>query len=481
MCGIVGVHNAKRPVAGDLYVALMNLQHRGKESAGIATFDGVNMKSHVGMGEVPQAFVPDSLNDLAGKIGIGHTRYSTAGFSSIENAQPIRGLFKGREFFLAHNGNLINSRVLSREAGLSGIKLDSDCSDTRVIAALVSASKKARFEDAVMDVLPILQGSFNLLFIFNGTIIATKDSFGFHPLQVGERGEGYIISSESCVFDHLNAKLIRDISPGEMVIINDKKSPEFITWTENSGLSFDIFEYIYFLRPDSVVHGVEAGEARYRMGQYLADEYPLDVDIVIPIPDSGNEAALGYYERMLEKGAEVQFRPWALFRPHTVSRTFIEPVQAIRREYLKLKFNPRQKQLEGKRVAAIDDSLVRGTTEEFLDVIMHEAGVRELYSLKSSPVYASEDIYGIDTYRIARELIGKECEGDAERVLTELRRRVQTRIYSCGLPTSLDYLSLDSTIQAVLDSRGKNSDLTEDSFYTGPFTGIYPAGKGDIV
>ena len=480
MCGVVGIWNWRRPAAADTYVALKALQHRGKESAGITSFDGNSIFSHVGMGEIPQALPPGSLAFLPGKVAIGHTRYSTTGGSSAENAQPVRGFFRGQEFFVGHNGNLINTRELLYETKPHGFRLDAECSDTRVIAALISSSRKREFKEAVAEVLQKLRGAFNLIFLFEGEVVAVRDAFGFHPLQLGEREEGFITASESCVFDHLGAKFVKDIAPGEVIVIDSKGNIESITWDKNGSLHIDIFEYIYFSRPDSVVHGVEAGAARYLMGRFLADEHPVEADVIIPIPDSGNEAALGYYERMLERGSTAKFRPWALFRPHTVSRTFIEPVAALRREYLRLKFNPRPTQLKGLRVAAIDDSMVRGTTEEVLSGLFWAAGVKELYSLKASPVYMHEDIYGIDTYRIKRELIGKECGGDVNKILAELKRRIKNHYRGCKLPTYLGYLSLDATIRAVLEAQGNSQELDDNSFYTGPFTGIYPAGKGDF-
>lgn len=474
MCGIVGIYNQKRGVAPELYFALMFLQHRGKESAGIVTFDSGRVSAHIGMGEVPQVFLPGSLVGLSGRVGIAHTRYSTTGASDVENAQPVRGFFHGQEFFVAHNGNLVNVKELLYESGLKEEDLGRGCSDTRVIAALISRSGRSTFKEAIEETLPKLKGAFNLLFLFEGRLYAVRDPFGFHPLQLGSRHGDFFVASESCVFDQLGGTLVRDIRPGEMVII-DEEGVHSLFFTDRTSLKMDIFEYIYFLRPDSVVEEVEAGLARYWMGRFLADEHPMDVDIISPIPDSGNEAALGYYERMLEKGFRGRFLPWALFRPHTVSRTFIEPVKELRKEYLRLKFNPRPSQLSGMRVATIDDSLVRGTTEEVLCELFSQAGVSELHSLKASPMYLHEDVYGIDTYRVRDELIAKECRGNLERITEELRRRT-----GLGFPTSLSYLSLDATIRAVLRARRQGSLLGENTFYTAQFTGEYPAGKGDF-
>lgn len=481
MCGIVGIFNEDRPVAPELYFALMALQHRGKESAGIVTQDRQRSYLRVGMGEVPQVFLPGTIESFRGYIGIGQTRYSTTGESTILNAQPIEGKFRGKKLFAAHNGNLVNTSALRKELTYKGLdtELEEECSDTKIIVALLASSPRRDFQDALLDLLPRLQGSFNLIILSQNKLFAVRDRFGFHPLQLGERPQGSVIASESCVFDLLGARFVKDIQPGEFIVA-DRNGVRSFMWCDQPQLKIDIFEYIYFLRPDSVVHGVEAGEARYWMGRLLADEHPIfDADLIIPVPDSGNEAALGYYERMLENGFTGKFRPWANFRPHTVGRTFIEPVKDLRKKYLRIKFNPRPRQLQGTRVVMVDDSLVRGITEEVVGELLWEAGVKDLYSLKASPPYLHKDIYGIDTYRIAHELIAPDCKGDIERIRKEIIcRRGEP---SNNLPTYLGYLSLEATIRAVLRAKQKGSDLTTNTFYTGPFTGVYPAGEGDFA
>lgn len=463
MCGIIGLVNNERKAAPDLYMGLLAMQHRGKESACIVTTHGGKLFKEGSMGEVPEAIKSQSLDSLVGRMGIAHVRYSTFGLSSSNNIQPVKGEFRGYTFYIAHNGNLVNANDLRRMTGT-----DPNASDTRVVADLISDSLKTDFEDALIDTLIKLQGSFNFVILFNDKIYAVKDRFGFHPLQIGIRSEGYIIASESCVFDILNASLDKDISPGMLCVIDSKNNIYFYKWFTNSELKVDIFEYIYFLLPPSIVFGSEAGEARYWMGRLLAEEHCCEVDIVIPVPDSGNEAALGYYEGLLEKGLKPVFRPWALFRSHIISRTFIEPVQELRKKYLNLKFDPRFFQISGKNVAFVDDSIVRGNTAKKIITIAKNNGAKKVYFLSASPMYLFPDFYGIDTYRVQRELIAQRCNGKIDEIKKELGADY------------IGYLSLENTKKAVLKADRLGNWLNQESFYTGPFTGIYPAGTGDF-
>jgi len=347
MCGLIGIVNHKRSAAAGIYIGLLQMEHRGKESAAAVTSSMGRYFWGGDMGKISEAHIEkliaglsneNELTDsvgLPGMIGIGHTRYSTTGESTLQNIQPIRGNFRGHDFYLAHNGNLVNTKTLRFIS-----KTLPSFSDSKVIADLISLSLRATFEEALEDVLPMLQGAFSLVILFNDKIYAIKDRFGFHPLQVGRREDGFVVASESCAFDHLRVKTLFDVSPGDMVVI-DKNGFKPYTWSFVRSLRIDIFEYIYFLRPDSMVHGVEAGTARYNMGYSLAQEHPLRADIIISAPDSGNEAALGYYEGMRSMGYDPSFRPWALFRPHTGGggRTFIEPNHEVRERLLRSKKN----------------------------------------------------------------------------------------------------------------------------------------------
>ncbi len=492
MCGIIGVRNEDREAAPDLYFGLLSMQHRGKESAGIvAGSPRGGFRFEGGLGELPQAFwgngsggaraqgvadprgdetsesvhslLPLSLGALAGRIGIGHVRYGTAGGGTLDDVQPVRGVFRGKDFYVAHNGNLVNARELREAVGSPA-----ECSDTRVIADLIAASSAQAFEDALLAVLSRLAGAFSLVLLFDGKIYAVKDPYGFHPLQVGLRGGDHIVASESCAFDLLEADLVRDLEPGEMLVLDERGCTSSI-WAKRRCLKIDLFEYIYFLRPDSIVHGAEAGQARYFMGRALAEEHPVRADMVVPVSDSGNHAALGYYEGMRARGHDIEFRPWALFRPHTVSRTFIEPFQEKRQQYLRLKFNPRPSEIRGKRLAVVDDSIVRANTLKVVSRLLRSAGASEIHVVISSPMYLHPDIYGIDTYRTRKELIASRFQGSVSDIAREL-----------GGLAYLGHLSLEATQEAVLRAVRVPSGLGAHSFYTGPFTGEYPAGTGDL-
>lgn len=491
MCGFIGVVNQERKAAYDLYYGLLALQHRGKECAGMTvTSPSGEFQFQGGMGELPQAFwlpqvkdnhgpagalVPRSIGSIEGSVGIGHVRYGTAGEADSANIQPISGVFRGRTFSIAHNGNLVNVSELSRQTNRP-----TGCSDTRVIAELIANSPAAEFEDALVETANKLRGAFSLVALYGEKLYALRDPFGFHPLQIGWRQGDWFVVSESCALDMVGATLVRDLWPGELFIVERKGEKRWRQWTDRITFKFDIFEFIYFLRPDSIVHGVEAGDARCRMGQSLAWEHPLDGDVVIPVPDSGNEAARGYWQGMREQGhTNLDFHPWAPFRPHVVSRTFIEPVQEKRREYLGLKFNPRPTQLSGKRVILVDDSRVRGNTTGVVAGLLRKAGVREIAMVVSSPPYLYPDFYGIDTYRILAELEARNLKGD-----------IQAMAKKHGL-NYLGYLSLEKTISAVLNAQPGSPGLAQglppdvrlsrNSFYTGPFTGVYPAGTGDFT
>lgn len=470
MCGIIAVCNEDdSSVANDLYLGLSWLQHRGKESAAIAIAkaDG-GISRFGGVGEVPQAFHGLDLETISGATGIGQVRYSTAGTDNDENLQPIRGEFHGREFYVVHNGNLINTVELRRQ--VNGPEM---LSDTALTARLVSQTKTRTFEDALIQTTGQLRGAFNFIFLFQNTTYILTDKFGFHPLQIGRREKGWVIASESCVFDLLGAYLFQDIPRGHLLIVKpDSNHLQWLPWIQPAtDLKFDLFEFVYFLRPDSIIHGVEVGAARYHMGRFLAQEHPVDVDLIISTPDSGNEAARGFWQELVQQGqSQVDFHPWALFRPHTTSRTFIEPVQKHRQQYLRLKLNPRPRQLHGKRVAIVDDSRVRGNVTEAVTKLLRQAGAVEVHMRAASPPYRHPDIYGIDTHRHPEELEARRLKTTDPRVLQH--------IYGLN---SLAHLSLEKTIKGVLRAQNSVSDLTTDTFYTGPFSGQYPDGQGDYA
>ncbi|MBI4118527.1 MAG: amidophosphoribosyltransferase [Parcubacteria group bacterium] len=470
MCGIIGVANEKETAAPDIYTGLLEMQPRGKGGAGMVTAlrgDHYDLRD---MGEVKEALGKEALKHMPGKIGVGHTRYPNAGTNSPWNLQPVRDSFRGQEFDASHNGNSVNMGSLRRKYG---ILHDENASDTRTIAAIIAQSKRTDFVSALVDTVRELQGSFSLIVLFNNTLYALRDRFGFHPLQIGMRGNDIFIASESCAFTQpqIGATLLRDIGPGELVTVKDGRitSESWLPSGVAATLRFDIFEFIYFMSPHSVVEGVEVGSAREEMGKRLARLHPVPTDIVVPVPDSGNQAAQGYYEELKLTQAQVRFTPWAFFRPHTVGRTFIDPIAELRAELVKSKLRPRPAVLSRKNATVLDDSEVRGNTMKRAVIMARESGAKRVDGRIASDLYRFPDYYGMDTYRYGEELIARKHDGDVEAIARE-----------CGLDT-LGYLPNDLVIEAILAVRGPNSPLTKDSFYDGPFTGNYPDGIGDFA
>lgn len=476
MCGIVGMTYLNRASLSDMIYALAGEQHRGQESAGIAVTSQLGKKIYVerGMGEVWQAFSEKNLDRLShGTAAIGQVRYSTLGESSLENAQPITRHFKGRyPFALVHNGSIVNMHELTASAG----QCSSGRSDTHIIADLVAASRAATFEEAILEVAKKLRGGFNLIFLFQQKLYAITDGFGFHPLQIGMAGEDVTIASESCVFDAIGATHVRDIEPGEFVITDLQRPYHIYTWRRATP-KFDIFEYIYFMLPSSTIHGCAVTLARHWMGRMLGSFYnPPPNALVVPVADSGNQAAVGFYERLLERGCSVRIRPNGLFRYHSsnVRRTFIDPSPESRLKKLRRKFTALPAELKGQTIILVDDSIVRGTTSLYLGIILREAGVKEIHGAIASPMIINPDLYGI-AISPRDHLVARVHKKNVEAIARELNY------------DSLSYLPLDLTKAAVLKAAvetkkilGLESTLTEDSFYAGPFDGIYPAGTGDF-
>ncbi len=466
MCGLVGIVSRENDVVPMVYISLGQLQHRGKESAGIASAHlGFMHRILKGVGEVISVFDKDALSRISGTSAIGHVRYGTAGKSGAENAQPIEGLFHGKyPFCVAHNGNIVNTSELWKILGRSS---SYDFSDTQLIVDLISCSPCLDFEDALIDVAKKLQGSFNFLILFNDRMYALTDRFGFHPLVLGKLGADYIVASESCVFDHLNAEFVCDIEPGTLLSVH-YNSISSARWSTACQLRFDIFEFVYFARPDSVIHGVEVGSTRRKTGIILADEHPMfGADIVVPVPDSGKDAAWGYARGMKHRKSSIDFEPDAITRSHVVSRTFTEPVKERRHSGVHLKFNMREALFAGKHVVLVDDSIVRCNTMPITVSRVRRAHAKSVSAVIASPPCLYPDIYGMDTNRDPHELVAWRERGDIERIKDQ-----------CGLE-HLGYVSLEGMIQGVLRARSPHSPLTESSFYLGSFTGEYPDGEGD--
>jgi len=454
MCGVVGIISKSKEVSKDLYRGLYGLQHRGKEAAGIVTTDGKKCYSHLGMGEIALVFRNgDILARLKGNIGIAHNRYSTAGESKPFNIQPISGFWKGKEFWLGHNGNLVNTEILREYCQKKGFKFKTT-SDTGVIAALISLTKAPSFEKAVELTLPKLKGAYALVILYEDRIIAVKDELGIRPLCLGKREDAFIVASETCALYHMGASLIREVDPGEILIIDRDGIKEYFHPPVKKR-KFCIFEFVYFLRPDSIVFGRRVKNVQKNMGRNLARECPVSADLAIPIPDSGKYGGLGFIEESgIKDGQE------AMLRTHLVSRTFIEPIQELRERGAELKFVVIKEEIAGKKIVTIDDSIVRGTTQKRLTNLFKKAGAKEVHSRVFSPPYRYPCYYGIDTYRIKDELIAERRKGDVEEIRKEL-----------GLD-SLSYLKLDSLIKAILEVPG--TPLTKDDFCTCCFSGEYP-------
>ncbi|MBI5555018.1 MAG: amidophosphoribosyltransferase [Elusimicrobia bacterium] len=387
-CGVFGVFGHLE-AARLAYLGLYALQHRGQESAGIVTSDGRRMYSYLGMGLVADIFNRDNLDKLPGYLAIGHNRYSTTGLSYLKNVQPLLIKYAKGQLAIAHNGNLINTDMLREQLEKEGSIFQST-SDTEVILHLIAKANGIPLEDAIIKSLRQIKGAYSLLLSTPDTMIAVRDPYGVRPLCLGKLGEAYVIASETCALDLINAKYIRDIEPGELLIINEKglKSIKFATQNKSA---MCIFEFIYFSRPDSYIFGRNVHMIRREYGKQLALETKIKADLVIPVPDSANSAAVGYAEQ-----SGIPFET-GLIRNHYIGRTFIEPDQQIRDFGAKIKYNPVREVLKNKKVIVIDDSIVRGTTSKKLVKMLYEAGARQVHLCISSPPIIGPCFYGIDT------------------------------------------------------------------------------------
>jgi amidophosphoribosyltransferase len=447
-CGVFGVYG--HPEAANLaYLGLYALQHRGQESAGIVASTGTELHQHRAMGEVEEIFQPRVLAKLPGSSAIGHTRYSTAGDkNALLNAQPIMIDCNKGKIAVGHNGNLTNALEWRRKLEHRGSIFQSN-SDTEVIVHLIARSQARNFSAALGDALNQVEGAYSLLVLTAEEMYAVRDPRGFRPLALGQLtaldgGDAWVVASETCAFDLLNAHYVREIEPGEMLRIS-RAGLESIRFSPPKPHQYCIFEHVYFSRPDSMVFGRSVNESRERLGRLLAKEHPVDADMIVPVPDSGVPAAIGF---SLESG--IPFR-MGLIRNHYIGRTFIEPSQAIRNFGVKLKLNPVRNLIAGKRVVLVDDSIVRGTTSRKLVRLVREAGAKEVHMRISCPPTISPCYYGVDT-PTREELIASA--NSPEEICKYLGA------------DSLGYLSLQGLRQAVNDVQG--------DFCTSCYTGVYP-------
>jgi amidophosphoribosyltransferase len=426
-CGVFAVYG--HPEAAKLaYLGLYALQHRGQESAGIVVSNGTSLLCHRGMGHVGEVFTPDVLAGMVGHAAVGHTRYSTAGDTDLKNAQPLMVSCQKGQVAVAHNGNLVNASTIRRELEGRG-DIFQTTSDTEVILHFLARSKHAGIPESLADALDRVEGAFSLVALFKDSVFGVRDPRGFRPLSLGKLDGAYVIASETCAFDLINATPIRDIEPGEMVILEGRGITS-LRYAPPVNPAQCIFEHVYFSRPDSVVFGRSVETSREMLGRLLARQHPVEADMVVPVPDSGVPAATGFSE---ESGIPMKI---ALIRNHYVGRTFIEPRQSIRDFGVRLKLNPVRSVLEGKRVILVDDSIIRGTTSRKIVRIVREGGAREVHMRISCPPTISPCYYGIDT-PTRQELIASTHS------VEEIRQFLGA--------DSLGYLSLEGLCQAVGD------------------------------
>lgn len=453
-CGVFGIFSHSEDVALNTYWGLYALQHRGQESTGIVVTDGQKMKIKKGMGLVADVY-KDGVGELQGFAAIGHVRYSTTGASMPYNIQPLKVYFDGGNLALSHNGNLTNARQLRANLAKEGAVFNTTI-DSEVVLNLIAYSARKTIEERVAEAVNQIKGAFGILIMTDNKIIAVRDPYGFRPLVLGKMENGWCVASESCAFDLVGAELVRDIKPGEMIIIDsDNAEPRSMMWAEKlpEKTAHCIFEYVYFARNDSVIDEQSVYDARIQMGRELAKETPdIHPDIVISVPDSGTPAAIGY---AMETG--VPFLE-GLTKNRYVGRTFIQPTQKQRANAVRLKLNPVRSVVAGKSVVMVDDSIVRGTTSGKIVKLLKEAGAREVHVCISSPPVTDSCYYGIDTSE-RKELIAARCTEE------EICRYIGA--------DSLHYISMDGMKRAI-------NKINPDGLCCACFSADYP-DKADAV
>ena len=451
-CGVAGVflNIAKADSAATLaYYGLYSLQHRGQESAGIAVSNDEVIKIQKAMGLVSDVFVPQHLAELKGHIAVGHVRYATAGGRTIENAQPMLNKFKLGSIALAHNGQLVNYEPLQEMLEETGSTFTST-SDTEIILKLIARNYKKGLEQAVTNAIQVIKGSFALCVMTENCLIGARDPYGIRPLCLGQLEDGWVLASESCAIDAMNGTFVRDVNPGEVVIITSD-GLKSVNLNEKTSKQTCIFEYVYFARPDSIIDGIPVQYARLKMGEMLAKENPVEADVVVGVPDSGIGAALGY--------SAVSGVPYAtgIVKNKYIGRTFIAPTQKERENMVFVKLNAIKSDLNGKRVIVIDDSIVRGTTSRRLVQILRRAGAKEVHFRVSSPPVKFPCYLGIDTPTKA-ELISSAH--DVEQIRKEIGA------------DSLSFISLEGMLEVLRSCRPESN-----GYCKGCFCGEYPIAQ----
>src|SRR6267143_2944990 len=449
-CGVFGIYG--HPNAAELtYYGLYALQHRGQESAGIVACDGKQFRKHVGMGLVSQVFSGSILHGLVGDMAVGHTRYSTTGSSSMSNAQPLTINSARGQIAIAHNGNLTNAAQLRDALESKGLPFQTTVDSELILMLLVQPTVGGKENNLVQTVRRI-EGAYSLVIMTEQELIGVRDPHGFRPLCLGRIGEAWVLASETCALDLIHAKFVRDVEPGEIVIINKSGLKSIQAFPLHERRAFCIFEYVYFARPDSTISNQNVYKVRVSMGRELAREKPVDADIVVPVPDSGNCAALGY---SLESGIPYEM---AFIRNHYVGRSFLQPSQLIRDFNVRVKLNLIPELVKGKRVVIVDDSIVRGTTCKARVKNLKEAGATEVHVMVSCPPHRNPCVYGID-FPDRSKLMA------ANYSLDEIRQ----------------YLSADSLAYLSLDGMVKATELPGDSFCLACYNGQYPVAYDPLV
>lgn len=448
-CGVFGVFGHK-DAAYLTYLGLYALQHRGEESAGIVSSDGKKMYSHKGMGHVQDVFEQGKLDSLWGNRAIGHVRYSTTGSSNIKNAQPILVDYSRGEIAIGHNGNIVNADFLRSQLEAYG-SIFQTTTDSEIIIHLMAKPSLRNIEEGLMDALTRVKGAYSLVFLTHNFLIAARDPQGFRPLWLGKKDGAYVVASETCAFDMMDAQPIREIEPGEVVVISENGLKTRRIESEDNQHAHCIFEHVYFSRPDSKIFGDSVHLVREKLGRQLAVEAPAEADIVVPVPDSGNSAALGFSQ---QSGIPLEY---AIIRNHYVGRTFIQPSQGMRDFKVRVKFNFIKEVLRDKRVVIVDDSIVRGTTSKMRVKSLRAAGAKEVHVRISCPPHRFPCAYGID-FPTREELIANKYEGE------ELRKYLE-----CD---SVGYLSLEGMLKCVSQPKESYCTACWSGNYPVPFEGV---------
>ncbi len=440
-CAVVGIFNNEE--ASKLaYLSLHAMQHRGQEAAGISSGDGKRLHTIKDRGLVMQVFNEEKLETLKGHMAIGHTRYSTAGDDSILDAQPVHANYDLGQLSIVHNGNLTNHQEVRQELIKQGAIFQSSM-DTENLIHLIARSEKEKLKDRIVDAVKKIEGAFSLIFLSRTKMCAMRDRFGFRPLSLGRIGDGYVVASETCAFDLIGAEYIREVEPGEMLIFEKDKAPQSIKVYEPTP-KHCIFEFVYFARPDSQVYGQNVYQNRKNMGIELAKEQPIEADMVVPVPDGGVPAAIGYSQ---ESGIPYEM---GIMRNHYIGRTFIEPTQEMRDLKVKMKLSPITELIKGKRIIVIDDSIVRGTTSRRIIRMLKEAGAAEVHMRISSPPTTDPCFYGVDT-------------PDKDKLIAANMKTQEI----------CDYIGADSLAYLSTDALMRSVSMDRENYCTACFTGEY--------